>query len=150
MHEGDAGRAGSVAAERGYLREAGNLLFHVSLLVVLVGFAIGSLFGYKGGVIVVNGQGFSNSLSQYDDFAPGALFGPDDLPPFELHRQRLPGEVPGVEGPQAGMPTEFYADLTYTERPGAPEKEYDLAVNHPLSLDGGSRLPGRPRLRAAA
>jgi cytochrome c biogenesis protein len=37
---------GSVAAERGKLREAGNLLFHLSVLVVLVGFAGGSLFGY--------------------------------------------------------------------------------------------------------
>ena len=46
-----------VAAERGYLREAGNLLFHVSLLVVLVGFALGGLYGYTGGVIVVKGQG---------------------------------------------------------------------------------------------
>ena len=79
-----------MAAERGYLREAGNLLFHVSVLVVLVGFASGQLFGYKGGVITVVGQGFSNSLSQYDDFAPGSLFDPDDLPPVELHRRRLP------------------------------------------------------------
>ena len=36
----DQGRA-AVAAERGYLREAGNLLFHLSVLVVLVGFAVG-------------------------------------------------------------------------------------------------------------
>ena len=137
VHEGDSGGGGSVAAERGYLREAGNLLFHVSLLVVLVGFAIGSLWGYKGGVIVVNGQGFSNSLSQYDDFAPGALFGPDDLSPFEFTVDDF--RVKFLEsGEQAGMPTEFSADLTYTERPGAPEKKYDLAVNHPLSLDGGS------------
>ena len=111
-----------------------DLLFHVSLLVVLVGFAIGSLWGYKGGVIVVNGQGFSNSLSQYDDFAPGALFGPD-LSPFEFTVDDF--RVKFLEsGEQAGMPTEFSADLTYTERPGAPKK-YDLAVNHPLSLDGG-------------
>ena len=45
-----------------------------SVLVVLVGFAVGSLFGYKGGVIVVVGNGFSNTLTQYDDFAPGSLF----------------------------------------------------------------------------
>ena len=64
----------SVAAERGYLREAGNLLFHLSVLVVLVGFAVGSLFGYKGGVILVVGNGFSNNLTQYDDFDPGSLF----------------------------------------------------------------------------
>ena len=34
----------------------------------------GQLFGYKGGAIVVVGKGFSNSLTQYDDFAPGSLF----------------------------------------------------------------------------
>ena len=42
----------AVSAERGYLREVGNLVFHLSVLVVLVGFAVGSLFGYKGGVIL--------------------------------------------------------------------------------------------------
>src|SRR4051794_20557319 len=46
-----------VSAERGYLREVGNLVFHLSVLVVLVGFALGSLFGYKGGVILVVGNG---------------------------------------------------------------------------------------------
>src|ERR1700712_4469419 len=47
---------GWVSAERGQLREAGNLLFHLSVLVVLVGFGIGSLFGYKGGVLLVVGR----------------------------------------------------------------------------------------------
>ena len=44
---------GASRRERGYLREAGNLLFHLSVLIVLVGFAVGGLWGYKGGVIVV-------------------------------------------------------------------------------------------------
>src|SRR3954447_10325198 len=65
---------GVVAAERGYLREAGNLLFHLSVLIVLVGFAVGGLFGFKGGVIVVTKDGFANTLSQYDDFRAGAFF----------------------------------------------------------------------------
>ena len=70
------GDGDAVSAERGYLREAGNLLFHLSVLVVLVGFASAQLFGYKGGVIVVVGNGFSNTLSQYDDFAPGSAVRP--------------------------------------------------------------------------
>src|SRR5204863_4789136 len=73
---------GWVAAERGQLREAGNLLFHLSVLIVLVGFGIGSLFGYKGGVILVVGNGFSNTLTQYDDFDPGSLFNADKMEPF--------------------------------------------------------------------
>lgn len=128
---------GAVAAERGYLREAGNLLFHVSLLVVLVGFALGNLYGYKGGVIVVNGQGFSNSLSQYDDFSPGSLFDPRDLEPFNLTIEDFAVEFL-ESGEQAGMPTEFAADVAYTERPGAPVQRQKLAVNHPLQLDGGN------------
>ena len=135
--EGTGTGGGEVAAERGFLREAGNLLFHVSLLVVLVGFALGSLYGYKGGVIVVNGQGFSNSLSQYDDFAPGGLFAPDDLEPFAFTVEDF--TVSFLEsGAQAGMPTDFSADVTYTEEPGGPVQQHELAVNHPLQLDGGS------------
>ena len=66
-----------VSAEKGYLREAGNLVFHVAVLVVLVGFAVTGLFGFKGSVAVIAGQGFSNTLTQYDDFTPGARFNTD-------------------------------------------------------------------------
>ena len=62
----------SVAAERGYLREAGNLVFHISLVFVLIGVAIGALFGFRGTSVVIVGQGFSNNLTQYDDFSAGA------------------------------------------------------------------------------
>ena len=65
----------SVAAERGYLREAGNLVFHVSLLFLLLGVGIGILFGFRGTSVVIVGQGFANNLTQYDDFTSGARFG---------------------------------------------------------------------------
>jgi cytochrome c biogenesis protein len=128
---------GAVSAERGYLREAGNLLFHVSVLVVLVGFAYGQLFGYKGGVVTVVGQGFSNSLSQYDDFAPGSLFHPDDLSPLSLkvddfHVKFL------TSGPEMGQPESFDANITYRSSPDAAPRKHDLAVNHPLSVDGAN------------
>ena len=127
----------SVAGERGYLREAGNLLFHTSVLVVLVAFAVGQLFGYKGGVITVVGQGFSNSLSQYDDFAPGSLFGPDDLMPLNLTVEDFAVSFL-TSGPQLGQPRDFSAAVRYSEEPGGQEQSYDLAVNHPLTLDGVS------------
>ena len=127
----------SVAGERGYLREAGNLVFHASILVVLVGFALGQLYGYKGGVITVVGQGFSNSLSQYDDFAPGSLFDPDDLSPVNLTVEDF--DVTFLtSGPNMGQPKDFTAELSYSDEPGASEESYDLAVNHPLTLDGVS------------
>ncbi len=123
--------AGTVSAEKGYLRELGNLVFHLAVLVVLVGFATGTLFGYKGGVILVQGDPFGNSLTQYDDFVPGSLFDPDGLDPFSFKVNNF-----DVEWLSSGMARGFSADVTYTEAPGEPEKSYDLRVNHPLTIDG--------------
>ena len=125
----------AVSAEKGYLREAGNLVFHVAVLVVLVGFGMGSLFGYKGGVITVVGGGFSNTLTQYDDLAPGSLFDPVDMEPFSFTVDDFEAEWL-YTGPRAGMAQKFVAPLTYRTEPGAPEKRYDLRVNHPLSIGG--------------
>jgi cytochrome c biogenesis protein len=127
----------AVAAERGHLREAGNLVFHLAVIVVLVGVAVGSLFGYKGGVIMLNGEdyGFSNNLTQYDDFAPGALFDPDVMEPFSFSITDF--EVEWLtEGERAGMAREFVAELAYETEPGGETKAYDLRVNHPLSIGG--------------
>lgn len=126
---------GSVSAERGYLREAGNLLFHIAVLVVLVGFAIGGLFGYRGGVIVVVGSGFSNNLTQYDDFVPGSLFDPDWMEDFSFTIDDF--DVEWIErGRGQGLARKFVSTLTYRESPSAPEQTYDLRVNHPLSIGG--------------
>jgi len=124
-----------VRAERGYLREAGNLLFHLSVLIVLVGFAVGGLFGFKGGVIVVTKDGFANTLSQYDDFRAGALFDPDNLEPFDFTVDDF--HVTFIrEGREAGMAHKFNADLTYQTRPGASAQHQQISVNHPLDIDG--------------
>lgn len=126
---------GWVAAEKGYLREAGNLLFHVSLLVVLAGVAVGSLFGYRGGVMVVTGSGFANSLSQYDEFDPGGLFTPDRLNPFHFTVDDF--RVTFIEeGRAAGMANKFEADLTWQATPEAEQQQTTIRVNHPLGIDG--------------
>src|SRR5690606_15716444 len=125
-----------VAAERGYLREAGNLVFHLAVLVVLVGVAAGSLFGYKGGMIIVTGNGFSNVLTQYDDFVPGAFFDPEDLAPYSFTVEDF--EVDFIlEGEQRGLPQDFTAKVVYRDSPGDDPTAYDLKVNSPLRLDGG-------------
>jgi cytochrome c biogenesis protein len=132
---------GWVAAERGHLREVGNLVFHLSVLIVLVGFGIGSLFGYKGGVILVVGNGFSNTLTQYDDFDPGSLFDADKMEPFCFTVHDF--KVDWIDsGPRQGMARGFQAPLTYrTSCQGdrstwSPEQSYDLRVNHPLTIGG--------------
>lgn len=129
------GEDGSVAAERGYLREAGNLVFHLSILVVMAGFAVGSLFGYQGGVILTVGNGFSNNLTQYDDFNPGALFRTEWMEPFSFDLEEFDVEWL-YTGRAAGQARKFVSHLTYTAEPGGEEREYDLRVNHPLTIGG--------------
>jgi cytochrome c biogenesis protein len=131
----DSPDGGAVSAERGYLREAGNLVFHLSVLVVLVGFAIGGLFGYKGGVILLVGDeyGFSNNLTQYDDFDPGSMFRADEMEPFSFEIDDF--DVDWLtDGPRAGMARGFVSHLLYRESPESEPQEYDLKVNHPLSI----------------
>lgn len=129
---------GAVRAERGYLREAGNLAFHVSLFGVLVGVAVGSLWGYRGNVIVVEGQGFSNTLTQYDEFSAGALAGAESLPPFSLALDQMDASFQPPGTPQAGQPASFEAAGTVTPAPGADTEAFSLSVNHPLTVDGTS------------
>ncbi len=128
------GQDDAVSAEKGYLREVGNLLFHLSVIVVLVGFAYGSVFGYQGGVIVlVNGPPFSNTAASYDDFDPGSGFGADDLDPFSFDVDDF--DITWLtEGSGAGTAREFKAALRYREGTDGEEKTYDLRVNHPLSI----------------
>lgn len=125
----------SVASERGYLREAGNLMFHASVIVVLVAFAYGKLFGYTGAVSVVVGDTFPNTTSQYDDFVPGALFGADQLDPFTLDVNDFEARfIPA--GPQRGQPSRFSAEVTYRIGFGEEASADDgtVQVNDPLTI----------------
>ncbi|MRJ76054.1 cytochrome c biogenesis protein ResB [Aeromicrobium sp. SMF47] len=128
-----------VSAEKGFLREAGNLVFHVSIVVVLIGVAIGTLFGYRGSVMVTDDGGqFANSLTQYDEFSAGALFTNGDLPPFALTLDKMTARFQPFGSQQAGAPREFRAQGTYTSEPGSAEKPFDITVNHPLSIGSTS------------
>ncbi|NQW72851.1 MAG: cytochrome c biogenesis protein ResB, partial [Actinobacteria bacterium] len=68
-----------VAAEKGYLRETGNLVFHVALLLILASGAVGGRFGWKGNVIVKEGGGLANTVTQYDAWGGGRLVDSDSL-----------------------------------------------------------------------
>ncbi len=128
---------GTLRAQKGYLREAGNLLFHSCLVVVLIGVAVGSLVGYTGGVIVTEGEGFSNTLTQYDEFSAGGLFDATDLPPFSLQLDSLRADFQ-LDGPQRGAPRFFSASGDYTARPGDDPTPFEIQVNYPLKIDGTS------------
>lgn len=126
----------SVGAERGYLREFGNLVFHLSFLLLLGGVAWSSLGGYRGEVIVVEGQAFSNNLTQFDDFTAGAGFRPSALVPFTIHVDEF--EAKFETGPvQRGAARQFTAHVRTSVR-GGEEVAGVLEVNHPVRVEGSS------------
>jgi cytochrome c biogenesis protein len=134
LRPNDSGAA-EIAAEKGYLHELGNLVFHLSLLLLLVGVAWGAWFGYRGTVVVVEGEGFANTLTQYDDFTPGRGFSPALLNPFAFTVDRFDATFL-TDGPRRGQPDSFEADVTYRTTPDAAPRQTTIRVNHPLEIDG--------------
>ncbi|WP_333743699.1 cytochrome c biogenesis protein ResB [Streptomyces ardesiacus] len=126
----------AVAAEKGYLREVGNLAFHIALIVLLVAFAWGQLFKYEGNKLILEGDGFANTLTQYDDFKSGNLFDPDhDLAPFSFTLKDFHGTYEAT-GPNRGTPRVYEAEVTYSEGAHGAEKSKTVEVNKPLNIDG--------------
>ena len=128
----------TVSAERGYLREIGNLVFHLSLLGLLVAVAVGKTFGYEGSVIVTTGlgpaSGFCSQAGNYDNFRPGLAVDGTDLTPFCLQVDKFTAEYT-----DAGQASSFRADIrsqagsalgTQTWTPSV------LEVNDPLRIAG--------------
>src|SRR5690606_17292305 len=73
------GGAVALAAEKGHIRELGNLIFHVSLVGILICVGFGAAFTYRGQAIIVEGRSFTNSVVAYDSFESGRLFSEDRL-----------------------------------------------------------------------
>jgi cytochrome c biogenesis protein len=133
--DGDTETGQWVSAEKGYLREAGNLLFHLALLGVLVSVALGGLFGYKADRLLVQGQTFADTASALDEFHPGRFVTGTDLARFTMTLDKFTASYIS-SGEQAGQPSSFDARVTYTAQPGTPARTADLDVNRPVAVDG--------------
>jgi cytochrome c biogenesis protein len=126
---------GWVAAEKGYLREVGNLLFHIALLGLLVSIGLGGLFGYKANRLLVSGTSFANTVTALDEFHPGRLVSPGDLQPFTMTLDKFSASYV-TSGPLIGQPASFNAAVRYSAAPGSAVHRDTLSVNHPLTVDG--------------
>jgi cytochrome c biogenesis protein len=119
-----------LSAEKGYLKETGNLLFHLSLVALLLGLAGGKLWGYEGSILVTEGQGFCNSFQQYDTYSAGPLVDSGDLNPMCVDLDNFRAEYePNLTA------SSFTADIGFGE-PGADGRTATIGVNHPLRTDG--------------
>ncbi|MEU3333986.1 cytochrome c biogenesis protein ResB [Streptomyces sp. NPDC002144] len=123
----------AVAAEKGYLREIGNLAFHIALIVLLTAFAWGQLYKSEGNKLIVEGDGFSNTTTQYDDFKSGNLFTTDDLVPFSFRLNKFTGTYE-TNGPNRGTPRTYQAAVTYSQGAYGKGKKRLVKVNEPLSI----------------
>ena len=129
-----------VSAEKGYLREFGNIVFHFSLLGLLAAVALGKLFSYEGNVIVIanGGPGFcSASPAAFDSFRAGNSVDGTSLYPMcvrvnDFQARYLP----------SGQATAFVSNIEYQagdDLASGTWRPYTLEVNHPLRV-GGDRV----------
>jgi cytochrome c biogenesis protein len=133
------GAGWTISAEKGYLREVGNLLFHLSLIGLLLGFAAGKLFGYEGQVIVMSGGGqFCNTgILGYDSFRAGLRVDGTGLTPFCVRLDDFEADFQ-----PNGQPERFRGTLSYQSAEDVEAgrvdqwRTHELEVNHPLRVDG--------------
>jgi cytochrome c biogenesis protein len=129
-----------ISAEKGYLREFGNIVFHFSLLGLLAAVAVGKLFGYEGNVIVIadGGPGFcSASPAAFDSFRAGNTVDGTSLHPICIRVNNFASHyLP------SGQATSFTSDIDYQsgrDLTADAWRHYRLEVNHPLRV-GGDRV----------
>ncbi len=125
----------TISAEKGYLREVGNLVFHLSLLGLLVAIAVGKMVGYEGSVIVNVGSQFcSTSPASYDNFRPGLLVDGTDMSPFCVDVRSFKASYT-----DAGQASGFVTDVRSQSGAAAGSDRWqsnELQVNDPLRMEG--------------
>ncbi len=126
----------TLSAEKGYSRETGNLIFHIALLCSLVLIAVGRLYSYQGSRIVIEGagNGFCNTVSQYDAWQPGRFAAQGKISPAPFCIDAMDKFTANYT--DKGEPSKFAADVTYRPNRGAAAKHTTITVNHPLRLEG--------------
>ncbi|MET1043907.1 MAG: cytochrome c biogenesis protein ResB [Microbacteriaceae bacterium] len=123
----------SVSAERGYLRETGNLIFHMALVGMLFAVGIVSGFGYNGQKVIVEGQSFTNVLAGYDSFSPGRFFDESELVPYSMTLDSFTAEYGIDHTTGAAVPLDYEASVTTTMKGEEPQTG-TVKVNEPLGI----------------
>ncbi|HEY0260768.1 MAG TPA: cytochrome c biogenesis protein ResB [Lacisediminihabitans sp.] len=134
---GPRGAELSVSAERGYMRETGNLVFHTALIGILLAVGIGSGFGYTGQRVLVVGQAFANVRLTYDSFNPGRFFTDSALKPYRLILNKFTATYEEKNANAYGQPTDYTANVTTYNAAGTATKAV-IKVNDPLHIGGNN------------
>ena len=126
---------GSLSAEKGFTRETGNLLFHLALVLILIGVSFGSLFGMRGDAIVNVGERFINTPTSYDSLSFGKLFNEKSLPPFSIEVDKFVGKY----DPVTNAPEDYTMWVTVKNNPEQSTEKKIVKVNSPLTF-GNTRV----------
>ena len=126
------GRDGDGRAEKGYLKETGNLLIHAAGGDPGRGGARGWYGGTATGWWWPARTGFCNTLSQYDEFGLGNRVDGTGLPPFCLQLDEFHAEYS-----ERGEPLAFLAQARVHHGDGQ-WRPVEFTVNSPLRLDGAN------------
>ena len=121
---------GAISAEKGYLRETGNLFFHLAMILILIGVSFGALFGMKGDAIVNVGERFINIPTSYDSLSYGKLFRDQSLPPFSLTVDNFVAKY----SPLTNAPLDYTLYVTVAKTPEATSVKRIIKVNSPMSF----------------
>lgn len=127
----------SIRAEFGYLRETGNLVFHVALVGILATLAVTGGYGWSGQRVIIEGQTFTNQLASYDSFNPGSWFTEQQLEPYGVTLDSFTPEYTKDPVKQVWMPIDFTANVSVNE--GDATRDVTLKVNEPL-VAGNSQM----------
>ena len=125
----------SVAVEKGFIRESGNLLFHLSLIGILIGVSVGSLGGMRGSAIVNEGESFTNVATSYDTLSAGRFFMLSDFPPITLKVVKFTA----VYDPISNAARDYSLIVDITESGKSNSRRVEVKVNKPLTF-GSTRI----------
>ena len=128
----------SVAAERGYLRETGNLIFHYALVGLLIAVGLGGGFSYSGQRVLVEGETFVNNLTGYDSISPGVFFSESQLVPFRMTLDKFEAAFDLKNRTNIGTPLDFRATVTSQVGVDGKPNTSVIRVNEPLELPGSN------------
>ena len=126
----------SISAEKGYLKETGNLVFHYALIGVLIAVGLGGGFAFSGQRVLVEGDSFANTLASYDSFSPGIFFYEGELEPFTLKLDKFTVQYDLNNRANIGQPIDFIADVTLGTQQSLEQNK--IRVNYPLEVPGGN------------
>jgi len=128
--------AESVAAERGYWRETGNLIFHIALVGVLISVGVGGAYSYSGQRVLVEGDTFVNNLAGYDSFNPGIAFNEAQLTPFSATLEDFAVQYDLLNKTNIGTPLDFRAKVSVRQQGQKTSSQQVIRVNEPVEVPG--------------